>query len=230
MKTISAAGLLALAMTSAHAEWVYTQDTDPMTSKPVRRGSLQSTNTLNLKFPYQGTNYGVLEIRQHPKYGLNAIVSIDKGQILCPHYDGCAVSVRFDDGKPLSFQGAASSDRSSNIVFLSPASRFIASAQKAKRILVQVSLFQAGDQVLEFKAPTPLQWQATDAAQKNSGTANAQASECRKHASKHVAWVRQRYMSVCMKSGVAAAELEQQPTPTTPPVEWPSPPANLTGN
>jgi len=87
---------------------------------------------------------------------------VDKGQILCPSYgDGCQVTVRFDQAQPVRFGGIGSSDHSSTEVFIRDSSRFIASASKAKKILIQVTMFQAGRQTLEFTTTEPLPaWKA----------------------------------------------------------------------
>lgn len=129
-----------------------------MTGKAAKYAELISANTLALNFPYQGKNHGSLVVRRHPKYGLDVVVSVEKGQILCRSYDGCEVYVRFDQGKPQRFSAMPAADHSSEVVFLTARSRFIASASKAKRILVQIPMYQAGEQVLDFKTTEPLVW------------------------------------------------------------------------
>lgn len=146
-----------LVASAAHADWSYSEDVDKMTGKTARYAIARSSNSLSLSFPYAGANYGQLQVRQHPKYGLDVIVFVDKGQLLCG-FDGCSVSVRFDDAAPMRFRGNGPADHDSKVLFLSPASKFIASAKKAKRVLVQLNIYQGGEQVLEFGTPTPLVW------------------------------------------------------------------------
>ena len=137
--------------------WEYESKTDQMTNKRSAEASLTSDNTLNLDFPYNGAQKGFLVVRRHPQYGLDVIVAISKGQILCNTYD-CRISVRFDDGAPMKFGGSGPADHSSTSVFLEGPERFINLAKKAKKILVQINLFHNGSQVLEFSSPVPLEW------------------------------------------------------------------------
>lgn len=142
----------------AYADWQYRNDTDKMTSKAAKFAILESNNSLDLPFPYRGKNYGRLQVRQHPKFGLDVIVMVDKGQIMCSSYSGCPITVRFDDNAPIRFSGTEPADHSSDTVFVQGAQRFITQAQKAKRILVELTMYQAGNQVLEFHSSSPLEW------------------------------------------------------------------------
>lgn len=151
--------LLALVSMAASAgQWRYQDEADKMTGKMASYATLLSDNSLALGFPYQGVNHGTLTVRRHPKYGLDVLVSVDKGQILCRSYDGCAISVRFDAGQPQRFSAVGSADHSSEVVFITNRSRFIASARKARKILVQLPMYQSGEQVLEFSSPVELVW------------------------------------------------------------------------
>lgn len=142
----------------AHADWIYEDSTDKMTGKSSRHAAIASVNSLALGFPYAGQNKGLLLVRQHPKHGLAVIFRVEKGQILCSNYRGCDINVRFDDGQPVRFSGTESADHSSEMVFINNESRFIAAATKAKRILVQVNMYQNGAPVLEFQTAKPLEW------------------------------------------------------------------------
>lgn len=149
--------LLSLA-TSASADWRYDSNVDQMTDKKVLWATLESNNSLKLKFPYAGRNYGTIYIRQHPKSGLNVMVSVEQGQILCSTFDECSVTVRFDDGRPITFSAVGPSDHSSNKLFLHGEAKFVAEAKKAKRILVALTMYQAGQQVPDFHSSAPLDW------------------------------------------------------------------------
>ncbi|MDX4957883.1 hypothetical protein [Delftia acidovorans] len=142
----------------AQAQWVYEKQEDKMTSKTASFARVKSVGSLNLEFPYRGTNHGWIEVRQHPTYGLDVIFSIEKGQILCSTYQGCPVHVRFDDGAVMKFEGVGAADHDSKIVFLNNPKRFIAAAAKAKKILLQANIYKAGAPVVEFKTESPLVW------------------------------------------------------------------------
>ena len=141
-------------------EWRYEEVTDGMTDSTMRMASIVSGNSLSLDFPYQGNNPGTITVRRHPRHGLDVMVSIRKGQILC-QVTGCMVNIRFDDDKSTSFRANGPADHSSEVVFLEGASSFIARAKRAKRIRVLLPLYQAGEQLLEFSSPVPLEWETS---------------------------------------------------------------------
>jgi hypothetical protein len=150
--------LLAAVCSMAHAVgWNYEASTDKMTGKKSAEAQTVSDNSLSFDFPYKGTNRGYITVRQHPQYGLDVLISIDKGQMLCSSYD-CKVSIKFDDAPPVRFNGNGPADHSSQTIFLQGAAKFIASAKKAKKILVQFNAYQNGAPVLEFSTPQPLDW------------------------------------------------------------------------
>lgn len=147
-----------LLISSAHAAgWDYESSSDKMTGKKSAQASVTADNQLDFGFPYKGTNRGYLVVRQHPQYGLDVIIAIDKGQMLCHTYD-CKVSVKFDDAPPVRFGGNGPADHSSQSIFLEGAGKFIAAARKAKKILIQFNAYQNGAPVLEFSTPQSLNW------------------------------------------------------------------------
>ena len=142
-------------------DWEYQTSVDKMTSKEKSTASVTSDNTLKLAFPYATEgNYGFLMVRgsvARPE----VLVSIVKGQILCPGYgDGCTITARFDQAPPIRFGAIGPSDHSSTIFFINDAKRFVALASKAKKILVQFTMYNAGNQTLEFSPSAPLVWGA----------------------------------------------------------------------
>lgn len=153
---VTMAGLLMCL--GANADWQYVSDTDTMTGKPTKIAMIESVNSLALGSPYKGENRGGLAVRQTPKQGLNVIFKIDKGQLICDSYHGCQISVRFDDAPPVRFTAGGTTDHSSTTLFIHNERKFVAAAAKAKRILVQVVIYQAGQNILEFKTAKPLEW------------------------------------------------------------------------
>lgn len=143
---------------AAHADWEYRESVDKMTGKAGKTASIASDNSLSLDFPYAGKNHAFLIVRQHPQYGLDVMLQIQKGQILCSSYGGCPIQVKFDDEPPTRFSGTESGDRDPKTIFFQGASKFVNKATKAKKILVQVNLYQAGAPVLEFSAKDVLEW------------------------------------------------------------------------
>lgn len=138
-------------------EWMLDEAKDAMTSKAVKTSWIISNNSLSLGFPYQGRNHGQIIVRN--KGGRTTVmVSVEKGQIQCNDYSGCDVMVRFDDAPPQRFSGTESADNDSKVFFLNNEPRFIAAARKAKRILIRFTMYQQGQQTLEFSSNQPLTW------------------------------------------------------------------------
>lgn len=150
--------LVFVASSAQAAQWRYEESVDKMTGKVEQNAHVRSDNTLNLSFPYAGENHGVILVRKHPRHGLDVMVAVDKGQILCRAYDGCSIMVRFGDQKPQRFSVSEASDHSSEVVFVQNTKKFIDSARKSKKILIQIPMFQQGEQVLEFSVPVELVW------------------------------------------------------------------------
>ena len=148
--------------------WSYKTSEDKMTSAATKVATLISDNALNLPFPYKDSeNYGFLTIRQSAGKSVDVLVSIGKGQILCPGYgDGCTVTVRFDNEKPIRFGAIGPSDHSSTVFFIHNTNRFLTGAKKAKRILIQFTMYNAGVQTLEFNPAQSLEWNSTQANKK----------------------------------------------------------------
>lgn len=131
-------------------QWSYTSSEEGMSGKPVRHAAVQSTNTINLDFPYRGPQHATLRLRRHPRWGNDVILSIERGQILCHSYGDCRVQVRFDDGKLLRFNGNPPSDNSSEYVFIPAFTTFMKSLPKAKTVKIEVQIYQGGAPVFEF--------------------------------------------------------------------------------
>ena len=141
--------------------WEYRTSTDRMTSKETKFASIVSDSSLDLKFPYGGPNFGAITIRERGG-STDVMVRVQKGQIPCHGFSGgCTVLVRFDTAPPTKFSAVGPDDSSTETVFLHDTGRFINGAKKARKILVQFTMFQAGTQTLEFSPPTPLDWGKT---------------------------------------------------------------------
>ena len=142
---------------AAMTPWTYRDDVDPMTDKLTRWACTTSTNRALLERPYEPVTADLC-LRQSPRYGLDAIVQLNgSGQILCRSYDGCTLKIRFGDGAQQSFSGASAADGSSNVVFITNASRFITATKNAPTTKIQMTFYRAGDQVLEFNTQK-LEW------------------------------------------------------------------------
>lgn len=136
--------------------WNYADGEDNMSGKPVRRAYVSSINTVDFKFPYSGTQRATLTIRKHPRWGTSVYVAIDKGQFVCG-YDDCDVRVRFSKGNAQRMSASEPDDHSSNILFISNASSFIAQARKSDKVYIEADFYQEGTRVFEFDI-SDLEW------------------------------------------------------------------------
>lgn len=133
------------------AKWSYSSATDQMTGKTSRTARIQSENTVNFDFPYQGAQLATLVIRNHPSYGRDAILRIEQGQILCPSYDDCTVKIRFDDGQAESWTAAGAADHSTTAVFIRSNDRFLQRMRSANVVRIQIPVYQEGNPTFEFR-------------------------------------------------------------------------------
>ena len=117
----------------------------------VSIAEIRSENTISLNFPYQGDQHGMLALREHPKFGRDVYIKIEKGQLLDSDYNSKVV-VRFDDEKPISFPSVRPADLSTETLFLrgSAFPVFRAKLPKAKIVKIEFPVYQAGNQILTF--------------------------------------------------------------------------------
>lgn len=136
--------------------WNYSESEDQMGRGKVKFARVQSSNQFNLEFPYQGPQRATLILRNSPKHGREVMFTIEKGQLLC-RFDGCAVNVRFGEGKPQRFYATGTSDHSNDTLFLNGHDRFVANAKKVKVLRIEAEFYQAGNIVTEFDV-SDLKW------------------------------------------------------------------------
>ena len=147
---IEADMLETIRLASVGKQWMYERDSDAMTSAETVSAMVMSTNTHELGFPYSGAQHAALMLRRHPTHGTDVIFTIERGQILCRTYGDCPVRVRFDDQEPRMLRGNPPADHSSTHVFIPGYKDFVTRLGKAKRLLVEVDLYQEGAPVWEF--------------------------------------------------------------------------------
>ena len=151
--------LFCVSISSSAADWFYMSKADKMTSQKTESALINSENQLHMNSPYNKKfNFGRLVVRQHPTEGLNVMVSIQEGQMLCQASGDCALSIRFDDDQPIRYIGTKPSDNSSTTIFINDETLFVARIKKAKRILIQFNAYENGSPVLEFSTPISLVW------------------------------------------------------------------------
>ena len=139
-----------LAAAETKGEWAYRTYSDDATGKQAKTANLTSKNSMNFDFPYRGTQYGTFTIRNHPRHGVDAFLSIRKGQLLCDSYNNPTVLVRFDNGAASSYSCNSPADHSSETVFIEGVGRLEGRMKTAKKMYVTVSVYGEGSRTWEF--------------------------------------------------------------------------------
>ena len=135
----------------ARGDWEYSTYGDAATGKAAKQASLTSLNTVNWDFPYSGTQNGYFFIRNHPRYGVDAFVKVQKGQLLCDSYSNTTVLVRFDNGPAKSYGCSGAADHSSDVVFINNVSGLESGIKGALKMFITVNVYHEGQQTFEFK-------------------------------------------------------------------------------
>lgn len=144
-------GDLLVAEKATWGPWEYSSDEDMATGKKSYTATLDSENMVDFSFPYSGPQYGQLMLRNHPRYGFDAIISIQKGQILCSEYSNPYILVRFDNGSPIKYECSAPADNSTVHSFISDAESFEQQMRSASVAYITLTFYQEGSQTFKFK-------------------------------------------------------------------------------
>jgi hypothetical protein len=135
---------------AAPANWDYSTDVDKVRGGTSYFARTTSTNSIHQSFPYDSSTTMTMTLRKSPAYGTDVILTISSGQMMCPSYDGCSGTVRFDNGpaQRIEFNGPA--DNSSDTVFVVGAKSFITKLKNAKHVVIEKTLYEAGNPQFEF--------------------------------------------------------------------------------
>lgn len=136
--------------------WNYSESQDEMGRGHINIAMVKSLNKFEFDFPYKKPQRATLHLRKHPKYGDDVIVSIERGQFLCPISD-CSVDVRFDDKKIQSYEVNRPTDHDTTIIFISDSSTFLKNLKTANHLRIEANFFHEGAHVLEFNVSN-LKW------------------------------------------------------------------------
>ena len=131
-------------------QWTYSSDEDKVRGGTSYFASVSSTNTVAQSPPYDSDTRLRILVRESPANGSDVLIVLSSGQLMCPSYEGCHGTVRFDDGLPQRVSFSGSADNSSDTIFVDGAKSFIAKLKKAKRAIVEIEIYQAGRPQFEF--------------------------------------------------------------------------------
>ncbi len=133
----------------AIGNWTYNSSTDEMSGKASHTARVNSTNTVNFSFPYQGEQHATLALRKHPRQGNDVLLLIERGQFMA-HASGVQVLARFDDGAPMKLWATGPNDNSTTMLFIRGYPKFVALLKKAKVVKITTSVYNEGNPVFEF--------------------------------------------------------------------------------
>ena len=147
-----------LARTQPH--WIERTSQDDMTDATNVWMSLLSDNQHEFEFPYNGGSKLQIEVRYRKQDGTQVILTLSRGQLQTSDFNGGHnVIVRFDDDVPMTFSTSEPADYSSSYLFLKNPRKFINRAKTAKKIKIQVPVYDEGQPVFEFTPAEPLKWE-----------------------------------------------------------------------
>lgn len=138
------------------SQWSYSESEDKMGRGKVKTASTHSINMIEFDFPYQGAQRATLQLRIHPEWGNNVILSIERGQFLCD-YDECSVNVRFDQGTADKYDVGEPADHSTTTLFIKNYDKFISNLRKSNKVYIEARFYQEGNHVFEFDV-SGLKW------------------------------------------------------------------------
>ncbi len=132
--------------------WEYSQEKDEMRDATTYYATNDSTNTANFGFPY-GTSKAEIILRKSPKFGNDVMFSIHSGQFnSC--FDGCKITVKFDNQKLENYSMMGTDDGSSDVLFISGSKntkRFVDQLRKSKKVIIEASFFDHGREQFIFE-------------------------------------------------------------------------------
>jgi hypothetical protein len=138
--------------------WTYTTGEDKVRGATSYFATTTSTNSVELDAPYDGGSTLRMTVRQSSAQGADVILVLSSGQLLCRAYDGCYATVRFDQKPAERIELVEASDNSSDTVFVSETPAFIAKLKKARKVIVELEIYEAGRPQFEFDV-AGLKWE-----------------------------------------------------------------------
>lgn len=124
--------------------WTYSSDTDKMSGKTTEFAYTTSINTEELNIPYEGGTTMDITIRNHPRMGTDAYISVNQG--LFNHvYNENSITVKFDNEAPKKYSVTEPSDNSYDMFFLQNPKKFISKLKKSKKVIIEVEFYNDGN-------------------------------------------------------------------------------------
>lgn len=142
-------GTTANPLTETVSNWSYSESVDEITGKKSSSATIVSDNYKRLSWPYDGETRLTIFIRSHPRYGNDIIFQVDRGQILCSSYDGCAGMINVD-GKAEKLSLNEPADHDSKVVFVRYDAAILRKLKGSKKVVVELPMYQNGNVAWTF--------------------------------------------------------------------------------
>lgn len=154
----SNAGPVASEGASEPSKWSYSTDEDKVRGGASYYATTTSTNSIAQPFPYDSSTTMTITVRKSPAHGTDVVLTVSSGQLMCPSYEGCTGTASFDGGPAQRISFAGPADNSSDTIFIEGAQSFIAKLKKAKHVVIEKTMYQAGNPQFEFDV-AGLKWE-----------------------------------------------------------------------
>lgn len=130
--------------------WMYDAPIDSISGQRSQVATVDSTNTLEFGFPYQGPQHGTLLVATYPRQGHQIRLIIERGQFICHRFDNCTVDVRFDSDDAITMLASEPDDGDTTTIFIDDEEQFVRHLMKAKDVQIEATYYKEGNQVLKF--------------------------------------------------------------------------------
>lgn len=152
-KTAAAMNSVAVVDTPAKpgdSPWVYSTTQDKVRGSTTYFARATSTNTVHQNPLYDADTSMSMTVRKSKAGGTDVYLTISSGQMMCPSYEGCSGTVSFDGAAAQRVRFMGPADSSSETIFVGGAKAFIGKLKRAKKIVIEKTLYEAGDPQFEF--------------------------------------------------------------------------------
>lgn len=134
----------------AGGKWLERKSVDQVTDEEIHLISLRSENSAEFDFPYNVEGGSKLRVVFRKTGGeLDAMLIIDKGQMLCSALD-CGFALRIDDGKAQRWTGVGAASHDSEMMFVRDARQLESIVKQADKIRIGIEFYRAGMMAFDF--------------------------------------------------------------------------------
>jgi hypothetical protein len=127
---------------TTNSDWHYYTRTDEMTGDKSNFADIYSE-------PSSNYNLTANLIIRNSKAGNEILLAIPNG-VIDVGINGIVVSVKFDDGKVEKFSAHSGDTNKFSVLFLGSVSKFLKELKVSKKMLLQISLYDKGDEVFHL--------------------------------------------------------------------------------